>query len=163
MATAIGERVRGAGYKLTRPRQEVLAALQAAGRPLTAQEVAGLAGTSLASTYRVLGLLGALGMVTESADAGNPAATPQPSPAGSATGVQTEDRSRRYTLCSTVGHHHHFVCRSCHAALDIASDTLERALARAAAELERGSGLRIESHELTLRGECAACHGKGAR
>jgi Fur family ferric uptake transcriptional regulator len=143
MEGEMSDRVRGAGYKLTRPRQDVLAALRAGAGPLTAQEVAARAGTSLASTYRVLALLAALGMASETAD--------------DEGGTGAEPRGRRYSLCSAPGHHHHFVCRSCHAALDVASDTLERALERAAAELERASGLRIEAHDLTLRGECAAC------
>lgn len=169
MTSEMGERLRGIGYRLTRPRQEVLAVLQAAPGPLTAQEVATRAGTSLASTYRALGLLVQLGMVSESGDAGHQTGESVGSPraeqhGGQLGGVshepgepQAEARSRRYTLCLAAGHHHHFICRSCHAALDITSDALERALERAAAEIERGSGLRIESHDLTLRGECAAC------
>jgi Fur family ferric uptake transcriptional regulator len=145
MEGAMDDRVRGAGYKLTRPRRDVLAALRAGAGPLTAQEVAARAGTSLASTYRVLALLASLGMVCETAD--------------DEGGGGAEPRGRRYSLCSASGHHHHFVCRSCHTALDVASDTMERALERAATELERASGLRIETHELTLRGECAACRG----
>lgn len=141
---------RGAGLKETGPRRRVLETLRSAAGPLTAQEVAAGAGTSVASTYRVLALLVELGMVAETAD-------------GTAAGgrdAATEGRSRRYVLCSAGGHHHHFVCRSCHGIRDVSSDVLERAIGRVAAELAAASGLHIEEHELTLRGlcqQCAAC------
>lgn len=132
------------GFKETGPRRRVLEALRAAAGPLTAHEVAACTGTSLASTYRVLALLVELGLAGEIAE-------------GTATGEPGEARSRRYTLCSAQGHHHHFICRGCHRMLDVASAELERALRRATAELEAVAGLRIEEHELTLRGFCAAC------
>jgi Fe2+ or Zn2+ uptake regulation protein len=136
------ERLQDAGYKLTTPRRLVLEALRAAGEPLTAQAVAEWAGTSLASTYRVLGLLAELGLVSEVEEEGGAAEEPQ-----------MDARSRRYALCSLSGHHHHFVCRSCHATLDLASDGLERALV----ELAGRAGVRLEGHEITLRGQCARC------
>lgn len=140
-----------AGRKETKPRRRVLEALRAAPGPLTAQEVAQRAGTSLASTYRVLALLVELGLVAESGDGGA---------ASDAVGLPTH--GRRYTLCSSVSHHHHFLCRSCHRICDVESDALELALRQVAAELEVSRGLRIEEHELTLRGQCAEC-GKGGR
>ncbi|HST89597.1 MAG TPA: Fur family transcriptional regulator [Ktedonobacterales bacterium] len=140
------ERLQGAGYKLTTPRRLVLAALHAAGEPLTAPAVAERAGTSLASTYRVLGLLAELGLVSEVEEEGGDAEAPQP-----------DARSRRYALCSLSEHHHHFVCRSCHATLDLASDGLERALE----ELAGRAGVRLEGHEITLRGQCARCATSG--
>lgn len=129
-----------AGYKITEPRKRVLAALEEAHGPCTAQEVAEHANTSVASTYRVLGLLVGLGVVSEVPDSGGEH--------GCAAGG-----CRRYSLCSAQGHHHHFVCRSCHATLDIASDALERALA----DIEAHTGLRVEAHDVTLRGQCPRC------
>lgn len=107
-------------------------------------------GTSLASTYRVLALLVELGIAGEITDAA-PGSVP-----GGEHGLP-EARSRRYVLCSAAGHHHHFICRSCRHLADVASPALERALSRVAAELEADLGLRIEEHELTLWGLCAAC------
>ena len=134
------ERLTGAGYKVTEPRKRVLAALEEATEPCTAQTVAEHAGTSVASTYRVLALLVELGVVSE-----------VPDPAGDhgcAGG-----NCHRYFLCSALGHHHHFVCRTCHATLEVASDALEQAVA----QIEADTGLRVEAHDVTLRGQCPRC------
>lgn len=137
------EHLVAAGYKLTTPRRRVVEALRGAAGPRTAQEVAEMAGTSVASTYRVLALLVSLGVVSELEDGGM-SATP-------AQGY--EARVRRYALCTASGHHHHFICRSCHAVIEVASEALERVLA----ELGQASGLSIDGHEVTLRGQCARC------
>ena len=197
-------RLSAAGYKLTGPRRRILTALHTAQQPLTAQEVAALAATSVASTYRVLALLVELGVVGESPDPGEGCdvvavdgsaraaqSTPpdqrqdrRPAPAGQAHVAftvgerqrteqhseqrtvthteappgETDARGRRYRLCSTSVHHHHFACRSCHALIEVASDALERALA----ELADECGLAVERHEVTLSGLCAACHASSA-
>jgi Fe2+ or Zn2+ uptake regulation protein len=143
------ELLQAAGYKLTRPRQRVLETLRSASSPLLAQEVALQAGTSVASTYRVLGLLVALGLVSETSE---PVSSREPN---------VEGRSRRYAVCSAAGHHHHHVvCRSCYAAVDLTSEAIEQALRQVASELERAAGFRVDEHELTLRGECAECRRK---
>lgn len=129
-----------AGYRLTEPRRRVLDALRTAEGPLTAQDVAERAGASVASTYRVLALLVGLGLVSETPDEG-------------VTLPGCETRGRHYALCTAHEHHHHFFCRSCHATLEVASDALERALV----ELERTTGLRVEQHDVMLRGQCPAC------
>ena len=136
------DRLGEAGYKLTQPRRRVLDLLREAERPLTAQEVAERAGTSVASTYRVLALLVELGAVSEVTDGAAP--------------PEDEARGKRYVLCSTIEHHHHFVCRSCHATFELACEPLERALA----ELERTTGLAVERHDFVLQGQCASCRGK---
>lgn len=130
-----------AGYRLTEPRRRVLDALgMAAPGPLTAQDVAERAGASVASTYRVLALLVALGLVSETPDDGE-----------SLPGCET--RGRHYALCTAHEHHHHFFCRSCHATLEVSSDALERALV----EMEQTAGFRLEQHDVMLRGQCPAC------
>ena len=129
-----------AGYRLTEPRRRVLDALRTAAGPLTAQDVAERAGASVASTYRVLALLVTLGLVSETPDDG--AALPG-----------CEARGRHYALCTAHEHHHHFFCRSCHATLEVASDALESALA----DLARTTGVRLEQHDIMLRGQCPAC------
>jgi len=142
------EHLVAAGYKLTAPRRRVVEALRTAAGPRTAQEVAEMACTSVASTYRVLALLVSLGVVSEVEDGGI-AATFTPG---------TEARVRRYALCTASGHHHHFICRSCHTVIEVASEALERVLA----ELGQASGLCIEGHEVTLRGQCTRCQdGRG--
>ncbi|HEX6818784.1 MAG TPA: transcriptional repressor [Ktedonobacterales bacterium] len=140
------------GFKETGPRRRVLEALRAASGSLTAHEVAARTGTSLASTYRVLGLLVELGLAGEIAQGESAAVS-----TATAEREPGEVRSRRYSLCSAQGHHHHFICRACHNLSDIASPELERAISRATAEVAATCGLRIQEHELTLRGYCAAC------
>ena len=164
-----------AGYKVTGPRRRILDALRMASGPLTAQEVAASAGTSVASTYRALALLVELGVISETPDLGEPGsgestpatlASPTRAPAhgideAAPDGHDSHDsheshesRGKRYALCSTSGHHHHFVCRACHATLDVTCGALESAFA----ELERERGVVVERHEVTLLGLCAPCH-----
>jgi Fur family ferric uptake transcriptional regulator len=139
--TLMLDRLSDAGFRLTAPRRRVLAALREASAPATAHALAARARTSLASTYRTLALLVNLGLAGEVAESGAP------------DQMGADTHSRRYTLCSSAGHHHHFVCRSCHTTVEVASEPLERALADLAAH----HGLRIEEHEITLRGRCARC------
>ena len=145
------DRLSHAGYKITEPRRRVLSALREADAPLTAQEVAARAGSSVASTYRALTLLVQLGLVSELVDSLSERE-------GHAIGVDNagEARGKRYALCASQEHHHHFTCRSCHATLEVTCDALERALE----ELEAATGALIERHEVTLRGLCGACRGQ---
>lgn len=129
-----------AGYKMTEPRRRVLEALKQAPEAWTAQHIANYAKTSVASTYRVLSLLVTLGVVSEVPDLDE-------------TNASTEGRVQRYALCVLPVHHHHFVCRSCHAIVEVASDKLEQALALMA----QTYGLSLEHHEVTLSGQCAHC------
>lgn len=146
----IFERLAQAGYKLTTPRKRILDALRLAETPLTALEVAARSGVCVASTYRSLALLAELGAVSEITD-------PYAEHAGALpTGESVADaeaRGRRYVICATAGHHHHFTCRGCHATLDVASSALEQALA----EIERTTGAHIERHDIALGGLCAGC------
>jgi Fur family transcriptional regulator, ferric uptake regulator len=132
--------LRAASYRQTAPRRRILAALRAATTPLTAQEVGRQAGTSVPSTYRGLGLLVRLGMVSAHADRGD---------------VPTGDERHvwRYSLCAEAAHHHHFVCQSCHTVLDLVSPRLEEAVSA----LAQANGLALAEHEVTLRGYCARC------
>jgi len=141
-------RLSHAGYKITEPRRRVLAALREARESLTALEVAARAGASVASTYRALTLLANLGVVSELPD---PAAERE-SHTDDTDGAG-EARGKRYALCATQEHHHHFTCRGCHVTTEVTCDALERALA----ELEATTGALIERHEVTLRGLCGAC------
>ncbi|HEX6796651.1 MAG TPA: Fur family transcriptional regulator [Ktedonobacterales bacterium] len=144
------ERLVRTGHKLTAPRRRVLEALRAADGPLSAQEVAERAGTTVASTYRALALLAELGIVSEVEEHGGVMMAGAPQGEG-----HLEGRTRRYALCTLSGHHHHFVCRTCHTTLDVQSEALERALA----ELEQRAGLDIERHEVLLSGRCPRCSG----
>lgn len=144
------DRLSYAGYKITQPRRRVLNALRAASEPLTALEIAERAESSVASTYRTLALLAQLGVVSEA---------PELVGAGDSHDFRddaAEARGKRYALCTSEEHHHHFVCRECHATLEFTCDALEQALR----ELEASTGALIERHEVTLRGICSDCRSK---
>ena len=146
----IFDRLSAAGYKLTAPRRNILDALRASETPLTALEVAARSGVSVASTYRALALLAALGVVSETTD---PCVERMAHGAAGESAADADARGRRYALCTSTGHHHHFTCRACHATLDVSSAALELALS----EIEQTTGARIERHDITLAGLCAAC------
>lgn len=58
-----------------------------------------------------------------------------------------------YRRCGTGEHHHHLVCRSCGASVEIASDEVER-WAAATAELH---GFTDVEHTAELYGVCGSC------
>lgn len=143
------DRLSSSGYKITEPRRRVFDALRAARAPLTAQEVAARSGASVASTYRALTLLADLGLISELTDS-----TEHEAHNSGADAI--EARGKRYALCGTEEHHHHFTCRGCHATLEVTCEPLERALA----DLATATGALIEHHDVTLRGLCGACRGQ---
>lgn len=57
-----------------------------------------------------------------------------------------------YRLCGR-GHHHHLVCTSCGAVAELG----ECDLAAWATERAARQGFRVEAHDLTVHGTCAAC------
>lgn len=158
----IFDRLSEAGYKLTAPRRHILDALRESETPLTALEVAARSGVSVASTYRALALLTELGVVSETGDTcaerGAHGSYGSYGLSGESA-AEVDARGRRYALCTSTGHHHHFTCRSCHATLDVSSPALEQALS----EIEQTTGARIERHDITLAGLCANCQLTGER
>jgi Fur family transcriptional regulator, ferric uptake regulator len=117
----------------TRQRGAIRAVIDAAGRPLSPQEVLGAAqaevpALSLATVYRNLKLL---------LDAGEIAA------------VSLPGDSPRYEATHT-GHHHHFQCTECQRVFDVHACPGDLSgLAPA--------GFTVEHHELTLYGRCEGC------
>jgi Fur family ferric uptake transcriptional regulator len=88
-----------------------------------------------ASIYRVLELLRAHDLVNR-LDLGDGIARYEPShPAGE-------------------HHHHHLVCEQCGKLVAFDDPGLERAISRLSDRL----GVRVESHEVTLRGSCGRCN-----
>jgi Fur family ferric uptake transcriptional regulator len=57
-----------------------------------------------------------------------------------------------YTVCEE-GHHHHLVCRTCHAVIPIEAGGVEREIKNLAARLQ----FRVDTHILEFAGECADC------
>lgn len=119
----------------TRQRAAIRDAIDAAGRPLSPQEVLASAqsavpGLSLATVYRNLKLL-------QSSEEISVVTLPGDSP--------------RYESVRH-GHHHHFQCMNCSRVFDV--HACPGNLAKLAPE-----GFTVDHHELTLYGRCAACAG----
>jgi Fur family ferric uptake transcriptional regulator len=117
----------------TRQRTAIQAVIEAAGRPLSPQEVLEAAQSdvpalSLATVYRNLKLL---------TDAGDVAVVSLP-------GESPRFEPARHT------HHHHFQCTECKRVFDVHQCPGD--LAQLAPE-----GFTVEHHELTLYGRCDQC------
>lgn len=139
MTAAASVRLRGVGQRLTANREALLAALEAAPRPLTIPEILG-SGTGLAqsSVYRNLVVLEEAGIVHR---------------------VVGTDEFARWELAEDLaGHHHHLICSSCGRVEDVpASAGLERSVAAAAAAITRSTGFRTQRHRVDLVGLCQDC------
>jgi Fur family transcriptional regulator, ferric uptake regulator len=135
---SVQARLRG-GVRYTHARQQLIAVLDRAGRPLTAEEVVA-AGTDLplSSVYRNLSMFEETGVVRRLAGSGEHA---------------------RYELAeSFVGHHHHLSCSSCGAMTDIELPArLEAQLQKAFDALATSNGFELDAHYLDLIGLCADC------
>ena len=66
--------------------------------------------------------------------------------------LRTDDGEAVYRRCST-GHHHHLVCRTCGATVEVEGPAVERWAAQVSAE----HGFTDVSHTLEIFGTCAAC------
>ena len=130
-----------AGYRSSAPRAAVVDALAELGCSATAKEIAGrLEGggrrVGLASVYRALELLDRLDLV-QRVDMGEGVARYEPAlPSGE--------------------HHHHLVCESCGEVAAFEDQELERVIERLSVRVD----FAIGAHDVTLRGECPACHSR---
>ena len=124
------------GLRPTRQRRAVAAALEQFDDFRSAQEVhealrAGGATVGLSTVYRALQAM---------ADAGE------------LDMLRSEAGEAVYRRCS-ASHHHHLVCRSCGATVEVEGPTVERWTRAVAAE----HGYADVSHTLEIFGTCAAC------
>ena len=62
------------------------------------------------------------------------------------------DGRHSYALCDE-GHHHHLVCTSCNAVLDVDAEDVEAAIQHLADRLK----FRVDTHTLEFAGRCEAC------
>lgn len=125
-----------AGGRPTKQRLAVAKVLDAFDDFRTAQEIHALLASQgdnvgLATVYRTLQLL---------ADAGE------------VDVLRTEDGEAAYRRCSDT-HHHHLVCRTCGATVEVEGPAVERWTKAIAAE----HGYRDISHTLEIFGTCAGC------
>ena len=67
--------------------------------------------------------------------------------------VRTADGESAYRRCTTSGHHHHLVCRSCGRTEEIMAKAVEAWAATIAAE----HGFTNVTHDVELYGLCARC------
>lgn len=135
-ADAAREGLRRTGARVTPARVRVLAALMAAGRPLSHHEIEALEGEPLdrVTLYRVLDWLVAQGLARRMAG---------------------EDRVWRFLAGAEVhAGHAHFHCGGCGAVSCLESQAVQ------GVRLPRG--FRSDAVELTVRGRCAACARQGA-
>jgi Fur family ferric uptake transcriptional regulator len=131
--------LRVAGLKSGRARERIVDILDTQPCALTAGEIedrlrAGGQAPSRASIYRVLDLLVDHGLA-ERVDLG-------------------EGQARFEPILPSGDHHHHLVCDTCGALVAFDDPALERAIGRLSDRL----GVRVESHEVLLRGACARCN-----
>tara|TARA_Y100001960_G_scaffold118889_1_gene127316 strand:- start:14 stop:451 length:438 start_codon:yes stop_codon:yes gene_type:complete len=125
---------------VTSPRLVVLDLLLKEMRPLTIDQVLKLAKGKLAQStlYRVIGDLTELGLITE---------------------FTTPENTMVVELNSDDGsHHHHIFCKNCGSITDIElNDSLEAALEKEVAKIEKYRCIAIDSHSLELYGTCDDC------
>lgn len=94
-------------------------------------------GIGLATVYRALATLAA---------------------SGEADQLQSPDGEAIYRACSTTGHHHHLICRSCGTAVEIEASEVEAWAQRTAA----AHGFTHAEHVVDIFGLCAACTAEAA-
>jgi Fur family ferric uptake transcriptional regulator len=128
------------GRRVSASRAAVVAALADVGCGVSARQLSDRLDArgrhvGLASIYRALELLEELRLV-QRVDVGEGAVRYEP-------------------FLPDGGHHHHLVCQSCGNVSAFEDPALERAIERLAGRVE----FEIDAHDVTLRGECAACHG----
>jgi Fe2+ or Zn2+ uptake regulation protein len=138
---AVARRLTRHGVRYTAHRRAIVAALRAAGQPLTIPEIVVAAPrVPQSSVYRNLAIFDEAGIVHRMAGA-----------AGFA----------HYELAEElVGHHHHLVCSRCGTVADVtlpadAEADLERVLSGVAGR----HGFSLASHRLDLVGDCNHCDG----
>ncbi len=73
--------------------------------------------------------------------------------AGEVDVLRTADGEAAYRQCAAEAHHHHLVCRSCGAAVEVTGPTVETWAARVAKE----HGFTDISHTVEVFGTCASC------
>ncbi|HET7856877.1 MAG TPA: Fur family transcriptional regulator [Gaiellaceae bacterium] len=90
-------------------------------------------GVGIASVYRALETLTALGLVHR---------------------IDLRSGGARYEPAEPSGdHHHHLVCGDCGRVEAFTDDRLERAIQT----ISQGASFRVDEHDVVLRGRCDAC------
>ncbi|GAB6859633.1 Fur family transcriptional regulator [Microbacterium xylanilyticum] len=72
---------------------------------------------------------------------------------GEADSLQSPEGEALYRACSSTGHHHHLICRSCGETREIEATDVEQWAQRTAAQ----HGFRDAEHVVDIFGLCANC------
>ena len=137
---SVEQRLSSEGIRLTRGRRATLRAIVDAGGPRTAAEIqADLSDTvPLSSLYRSLSVFASAGVLTAQHDS---------------EGIM------RFELAEWLaGHHHHLVCVSCGAAVDVVPNTRQEiAIEQLIEQMADASGFAVTGHRFEIDGRCASC------
>lgn len=128
-----------ADQRYTKGRRALVAALRAAGQPVTILQILDAAdGLAQSSVYRNLAVLEEVGVVTR---------------------IITNDEFARYELAeSLTEHHHHLICSACGDVFDFSLGArTEASLDKALHRIADDAGFTVEAHRLDLVGTCARC------
>ena len=137
MAKIPAEAVERQGYKLTKPRQAILAWFFAEQTMITAQElyralVQRKAGVGLTSVYRNLEVLVEVGLLRQ---------------------VCFHDGCQRFELVQPGEHQHHLICSGCGRVIKFSGCPL----AKLERDLETTTGFTVDRHSLQIFGRCRQC------
>lgn len=130
----LAKKLKNKGYRLTRPRTEVLKTLT--DYPLSVQEISEVLDKKnirldKASIYRTLELLVNMGLVYS---------------------IDLGEGKKRYELVDETKHHHHLVCNSCGKIEDIIVE--EKKLLT---DINKQTQFKIDHHHLEFFGLCINC------
>lgn len=78
---------------------------------------------------------------------------------GDADSLQSPEGESLYRACTTRGHHHHLICRSCGLAVEIAATDVEEWAHRTAAS----HGFTAAEHIVDIFGLCRSCTAAAAQ
>ena len=131
------KRLRDAGFKLTNARLTVLQTLMELGGHVTSTDVLNAveradASIGRASVFRTLDLLTRLNIVRP---------------------TYIDSSSTPTYVLMPDGHHHHFICTTCHRVIEFD----DCGLGDLAAKLEARYGVALSGHLLEFYGQCADC------
>lgn len=139
------ERLRRDGQRYTANRRALVDVLAGIDGPVTMAEVLASAdGLAQSSAYRNLAVLEEAGVVHR---------------------LVAADDTTRYELAEDLtGHHHHLICSSCGAVVDIeVPAALEAAIGELGEAVGRAHGFEVAQHRLDLLGTCADCRPPATR
>jgi len=137
------EQVRNGGFRLTFPRQVIVAMLENAQRHMSADEIYAVVhrnnpGIGLTTVYRTLELLARMGLINK---------------------FSFGDGRARYELQRGKNQHHHLICRGCGRVIDYSecADEETELMSKIEKQLSQKYSFKIHTHQLHFYGLCSKC------